>query len=207
MKNILHIIVCFFVLLITTTELFAQEILVEKTDTSKVQGSKVVAIPFSFYLKTLGVSAAVDIAARGLLQQQSTSTLVGLVSTNGSKYIYWEAENFQVPMIKRLFFSPNINIAHYGSLDVYNGLNFKFPTETAGNNYSDKMNYYRIQSNKIEGEFIFRFLLPTGYGKNHVLDSLFLKNGLPINNGTSLGTLNPFTSGRTFIESSLFFQN
>lgn len=170
--------------------------------------SSTIAVPFAFYLKSFGLAAAVDVASRGFLQEQATSTLVGLVSTNGSKYLYWEADNFQMPYIPRLFLSPNINIAHYGALDIYSGYNPSFPKETSGNNYSNKNNFYRIESNKIEAEFMFRFLLPTGYGKKHVINKITLKDGLPTNGFTTYGKgLNPITNGRTFIESSIFFQD
>lgn len=197
--------IIFFIFLSGKTS--AQDILVEKTDTVKVKGPSVVALPFSFYLKTLGISAAVDIASRGVLQPQTSSTLVGLVSSNGSRYLYFSMQNIQIPWIKRLYFNPNINIAHYGALDVYNLPNMNYPTETAGNNESNKNNFYQIRSNKIDGEFMFRFLLPMGYGKDHVLDSLYLVQGLPAGTGASFQKANPFSSGRTFLETSLFIQN
>lgn len=170
--------------------------------------SNTVIIPFAFYLKTFGLAGAVNISNRNFLQEQATSTLVGIVSTNGTKYIYWDSENIQIPYIPRLFLSPNINIASYGALDLYNGPNPEFPNETAGNNSSSKNNYYRIKSQKQEIELLFRYLLPIGYGKQHIINKMELKHGIPIIGKSSLNKgWNPFTNGRTFIESSLFYQN
>jgi hypothetical protein len=200
----LKILLCLIILYIHPVK--AQDVYVSNKKDS-TQASTIV-VPFSFYLQSFGLAAAVDVASRGFIQEQATSTLVGLVSTNGSKYLYWEADNFQIPYVPRLFLSPNINIAHYGALDIYSGYNPSFPKETAGNNESNKNNFYNIKSNKIEAEFMFRFLLPTGYGKEHIINEITLKNGLPTSGYTSFSEgLNPVKNGRTFIESSLFFQD
>jgi len=170
--------------------------------------SNTVVIPFAFYLKSFGLAGAVNIASRNFIQEQATSTLVGIVSTNGTKYLYWDSHNIQVPFIPRLFLSPNVNIASYGALDLYNGPNPKFPSETAGNNSSSKDNFYRIESQKQEIELLFKFLLPTGYGKKHIVNKIELEEGIPTKGISSLNKgWNPFTNGRTFVESSLFYQN
>lgn len=199
-------LIIIFLVMIYTQLVKAQDVYISNTEGKKE--SSTIIVPFSFYLKSFGLAAAVDVSSRGFLQEQATSTLVGLISTNGSKYLYWEADNFQIPLIPRLFLSPNINIAHYGALDLYSGRNPSFPKEIAGNNFSDKDNYYRIKSNKIEGEFLFRYLLALGYGKEHILNEVQLDNGIASKGLSSLNTnLNPLTNGRTYIESSLFFQD
>ncbi len=205
MIKILGISIGLFLFLFSSA--YAQDILIEKTDTVQTHGSKITVIPFAFYLQTLGVAAAADIATRGISQPQTSSNLVVLLSSNRSGYMYFSMNNYQVPWIKRLYFSPNLNIAHYGALDVFNLPNPNYPTETAGNNDSNKKNFYEIHSNKIDGELRFRFLLPIGYGKEHILDSLFLFKGIPVGMGTSLRKANPFLSGRTFLEASFFYQN
>lgn len=163
------------------------------SNTDSIKKSNTVVIPFSFYLKSFGVTAAIDVASRGFIQAQATSTLVGLISTNNSKYLYWEADNFQIPIIKRLFISPNVNIAHYGALDLYQG-----------SNDSNEDAYSSIESDKIEGELQFKYLLPLGYGRDHIINRIKLENGLPTK---STQTHSNNTFSRTFLESSLFYQN
>jgi outer membrane protein assembly factor BamA len=207
MKKTIYRFLCLAPLLVQLHSLQAQDAYTDARDTVTTSKKRIVAIPFSFYLKTLGVSAAVDVASRGFLQDQTASTMVGLISTNGSRYLYLDATNFQVPFAKRLFFSPNINIAHYGALDVYSGLNAAYPTDVAGSNGSNENNLYRIKSNKFEGEFLFRYLLPVGYGANHVLNKVTLDAGIPTDGKVFDGNWIPFLHGRTFIEPSLIYQN
>ena len=198
-KRILLIIV--LCLVIKPFAVNAQDVYVDKADTAHKNNSLIV-LPFSFYLKTLGISAAVDVAGRGFLQDQTSSTLIGLISTNGSRYIYGDMTNLQVPFAKRMFVSPNINIAHYGALDVYyDGY------RSAGKNKSSSENFYRIQSNKYEVELLFRYLLPLGYGRNEVLNQVVLDKGIPEQGRLFSGSYWPVVNGRTFVEPGLFYQN
>ncbi|MCH4897024.1 hypothetical protein E0494_09980 [Marinilabiliaceae bacterium JC040] len=167
-----------------------------------------IVIPFAFYLKSFGVAAAVDVSTRKFIQDQAESTLVGLYSTNGTKYLYWDAKNIQVPLIKRLFIHPNVGIADYTKLDLYNGPNRKFPQEIAGNNNSSKDNFYSVKSKKIETELLFRYLLPIGFGKNTIINEITLDKGI-VEKGYSRFSKgnNPIKNGRTFIDGSIFYQD
>jgi hypothetical protein len=93
------IIILLFLVLTYTQSSKAQDIFI----TTETKEASTIVVPFSFYLQSFGLAAAVDVASKGFLQEQASSTLIGLISTNGSKYIYWEAENFQIPTSYRLW--------------------------------------------------------------------------------------------------------
>ncbi len=202
------IIIVFIVITYCFTETKSQDILKEISDTTMTNNTKISIVPFSFYLPALGVAAAMDIAARGLFQEQTTSTLVGLISTNSSRYLYWDAENYQIPFARRIFMSPNLNIAHYGSLELYSQSlpHVAFPGQKAGSNNSDIKNYYSIESNKTEAELNFKYLIPFGKGKTTILDTIRLLNGMTMASDINQ-SMNLFGSGRTFIDFGVFYQN
>lgn len=187
--------------------LHAQDILLEKSiGQNDTVGQGVIVVPFAFYLQTLGVAAAVDVASRGLLQPQDVSNLVVMYSTNGSAYLYGEMFYLQVPGVPRLFVNSFLDLAHYGALDLYSGPNPEFGGEWAGRNDSHKDNFFRIKSNSIAMQVQGRWLLPVGYGKDQILSTIELDRGIPVAGQTGgQGLL--LVNGRTFWETTLFYRN
>lgn len=187
--------------------LVAQDILrdLHMPDSLQSPQGKVI-VPFAFYLKTLGVAAAVDVASRGVLQQQDVSNVVAMYSSNGSAYLYGELYYLQIPGVRRLFVNTFLDLAHYGALDLYSGPNPGFGGAWAGRNNSHKDNFFRIKSNSLALQLQGRWLLPVGHGREHILSVLELDQGIPTSGFTGgQGIL--WRQGRSFLETTLFYRN
>lgn len=184
----------------------AQDILLERSLEHSQDKQGAVIIPFAFYLQTLGVAAAVDVAARGLLQPQDVSNVVLMYSTNGSAYLYGEMFYLQIPGIERLFVNTFVDLAHYGALDLYSGPNPEFGGQWAGRNDSHKDNYFRIKSNSAAMQLQGKWLLPVGLGRDQIISTIELDRGIPVSGFTG-GHGPVLFNGRTFLETTMFYRN
>ena len=190
-----------------TQTINAQDRYVTATDTSLAAGRSIVVIPFGFYLRPLGVAGAATVAAKGWVQPQTNSTLLGLVSTNGSRYVNLDIENLQIPGIQRLFMNPQINIGHYASFDVFGLPNPKYPDHLSGTNFSEEEDYVTFVDNRIRADFRFKYLLPLGFGRKTIVNTQELSKGFVSRGKSTFGGWFPWTNGRTFLEAGVFYSN
>jgi hypothetical protein len=203
-KYLNHIIV-FQLLLANLSIVSAQQI----TDSSETSIS-VSALPFALYSEIFGWAAGGFVGIQGLSQRNMSLYAGGLISTNGTKYGFIQFREFYLPFYPRIYIAPDILGGYFGVLNVYRDPPGSpppsNPEERAGSNDSNENDYIEVSGSDQWYEIKFRFLLPTGHGKDEVYFSPILENGI-LQYGEMGGThWNPIVSGRTFIDIKPFYR-
>lgn len=164
-------------------------------------------LPFAFSSGDMGLSVGYIYGVYGYPQKQSVVFGTAMVGTAGSGIALLMGKDIRVFGLRRLMVDPVMSIGYFSEFDTYINGNPEFPNQRAGSNSSHV-------DNKILGKgwdnlfrMRFNFLLPIGYGRNHIDKEYKLERGL-LKSGASGGmSMNPFTSGKTFIEISPFFRS
>jgi hypothetical protein len=167
----------------------------------------ILAIPFGFYNESFG-GAAAYVYAKGNYPQRD-SMLLGTImaGTKGSVLGFLIGRNLPIPRVDRLFVDPILSAGYYAENDVYIDGNPRFPDERAGTNSSDEDDF--VEGDGIDFFFRarFKYLLPIGHGRDHIIPDYKFDRGLLVGNATGAETLNPLTSGRTFLSLRPFYRN
>lgn len=159
----------------------------------------ILAVPYAFYNEGFGGAVAAVYGATGWPQKQSTFVATVIAGTNTAGAGYFLGQNFQMPLIDRLFLDPIIGISHFGTLDSYQNGNPDFRGQQAGTNDSSVDNFVQGTGNDNFAYLNFRYLLPLGHGKE-VINTYVLDRGLLYKGATGGTSWNPLISGKTFIE-------
>ena len=186
---------------------FAQDRYQTKGDSSTLVTRSAVVIPFAFYLKPLGVAAATTLATQGWIQPQTNSTLLGIISSNGARYINLDVDNVQLPGIERLFVHPQLNVGHYASFDVYGLPNPLAAGPLSGTHNSHDDNYITFEDDRFRVDLRVKYLLPMGFGKETIINRQQLDEGFVSRGKSTLGGWFPWTNGRTTLELGIFYSN
>ena len=153
-------------------------------------------IPYPYYNQITDFSAGLVIGASGYVQPQVTTFINFIYSINDSKAVYFEADDLQV--YHRLFLDTKLLVARWGAADLY--LN--------RSNSSSKDDFITLQVDDQWYRFNFRYLLPIGNGKGHIINHYRVRGGILDPNTASGGSSwNPFKSGRTMIEVEPFYRH
>jgi hypothetical protein len=166
-----------------------------------------IKLPYGFYDDIFGATGAFLYARTGLLQKQSSLLATAMVGTAGSGMVLLMARDLVVPGFERLFVDPIFSVAYYRGNYVYASGNPGFASQQAGTNGSAYGNY--VTGNGLDNfaRISFRYLLPIGWGRNHVIPDVHLEDGL-LEAGAPFGeSLNPLASGRTFIGVRPFYRS
>jgi outer membrane protein assembly factor BamA len=167
----------------------------------------IINLPYAFSSSIFGVSIGYIYGVSGYPQKQSVVFGTAMAGTSGSGMVLLMAKDIRVFGLNRLYVDPVVSVGYFGEFDTYIDGNPKFPDQRAGSNSSDVDN--NIQGKGWDNLFRLRFnyLLPIGYGKNHVTKDYRLDRGL-LKSGASGGeSLNPFKSGKTFFEITPFYRS
>jgi hypothetical protein len=167
-------------------------------------------LPYPFYCNLFKFGVGGFASVKGLVTENSLLKAGGFVSSNSSILAYLQYEDFQVPYLERIFIRPDLLAGELGTVKNYADLPLP-RTETfstrAGANNSDKDNYFDVKGDYGWYECTFGYLLPIGYGKDHVLSHPVLQNGILVSGETGGYSLNPFISGRTFLQTLLIYRS
>lgn len=185
---------------------------IAKADESMIEQDSIqvpvkINLPYAFSNSTFGVSIGYIYGVSGYPQKQSAVLGTAMVGSTGSAMLLLMGKDIRVFGLKRLHVDPVLSIGYFSEFDTYIDGNPDFPNQRAGSNNSDVEN--NIQGKGWDNLFRlrFNFLLPIGYGKDHVTKEYKLEDGL-LKSGASGGeSWNPFSSGKTYIEISPFFRS
>ena len=180
---------------------------VENTNKSKV---KVSVLPYPFYSNLFKFGVGGFVGVSGLLSENSLIKAGGFISTNKSILGYVQIEEFQVPGLERLFIRPDLFFGKLGSVSNYSDLPLprtKTFSTPAGVNNSDKDNYFDVEGKYQWYECTFGYLLPIGYGRDNKVAHPILEDGILVGGATGGYSLNPFKSGRTFLQSRISYRS
>lgn len=167
---------------------------------------KKLVVPYAFYNENLNFAVGLTYGISGWPQEQAALLTSGILSTNGSRAIFFFGRDLQMPLFERLFVDPEIGTGRYGEFESYLDGNPKYPFERAGSNDSHEDNFIEGRGSDDFLRFKFRYLLPLGHGRDPIINTYVLEDGLLYSGATGGDFYNPLESGRTYIEVKPFYR-
>lgn len=195
-----YTIILAIVLIAMAHTAFAQSIVVGKDQTEETQATKPLMLPYAFYYSNFGASVGFVYGGAGYPQRQATLLASVIAGSNDALAFYLLSRDVQVPFMKRLFVDTDLALSTFGTIQSYTSGNPAFPNERAGGNNSDKDNYVEGRGNDNFARVKFRYMLPIGHGRDQIINTLVMANGIPVKGTVGGDSWNPLTSGRTFLE-------
>ena len=164
-------------------------------------------LPYAFWNEKFGFAAGYVYGITGYPQKQSALIGTAMVGTEGSVALYLMGRDIQVRGTKRLFLDTIASISYLGESDVYINGNPEYPDQRAGSNDSDFENFVQGEGWDNLLNLRFKYLLPIGHGKDDIISTYHLKQGMLLPEDQKKGTWNPLKSGKTFIEATPFYRH
>lgn len=158
-----------------------------------------VSLPFVFFNDLFGAAAGYSYARSAFPQQQSELVVSGMSGTAGSAMLFVRARDLRIPGVDRLFADPILSLAYFNGNYVYANGNPAYPLQQAGTNGSAYGNYVTGDGWDDYVRVAFRYLLPVGWGRDHVVDAYRLERGLLVSGASGGESPNPLVSGKTFV--------
>jgi len=115
--------------------------------------------------------------------------------------------DIQMPRVERLFLDPVVSVGYFKDNDAYINGNLDFPDERAGSNDSDKDNFVEGDGWDNFFRLKFKYLLPMGTGRDRIIASYKIKEGLLESGATGGTSLNPLKSGLSYLEMRPFYRS
>ena len=165
------------------------------------------SLPYAFYNDSFGTAAGYVYGVVGRPQQQSSLLTTVMAGTKGSAMGFLIGRDLRLPWSERLFVDPVASIGYFKENDLYIDGNPEYEDSRAGDNDSDRDdfvtgdgwdNYFRLK---------FKYLLPIGRGRETIIDVCPIDRGLPMHAGPPSFSLNPLTSGKTYLEVRPFYRS
>jgi outer membrane protein assembly factor BamA len=130
-----------------------------------------------------------------------------MAGSKGSAMGFLVGRDIQMPRVDRLFFDPVVSVGYFKDTESYIDGNPDFPDERAGSNDSDKDNFVKGDGWDNFFRLKFKYLLPMGTGRDQIIASYKIKEGLLKTGATGGTSLNPFKSGLSYLELRPFYRS
>jgi hypothetical protein len=192
-------VLCFF----AVQNAFAQSVRVGPDGKFSPQTLK---LPYAFYNENFGFAGGFVYGKVGRPQKQSLTLATAIVGTKGGMG-FLVGKDIQMPGFDRLFFDPVVSVGYFADNDSYVDGNPKFADERAGSNDSDEDNYVDGDGWDNFFRFRFKYLLPIGRGRDEIIATDMIEDGLLVSEPSGGSSLNPLKSGRTFLEIRPFYRS
>ena len=164
------------------------------------------SLPYAFYNEKFGFAAGYIYGEVGSPQKQATMLTTAIVGTKGAMG-FLVGRDIQMPLIERLFLDPIVSVGYFkDSLSYVHG-NPDYPDERAGSNDSDEDNYVEGDGWDNFFRLKFKYLLPIGDGRDEIITTYKIKDGLLISEPRGGTSLNPLKSGRSYLELRPFYRS
>ena len=192
-----------FLLFISWHTALAQGIRVGPDDQFSEQ---TLSLPYAFYNENFGFAAGYVYGKVGSPQKQALVLATAIVGTKGGMG-FLVGRDIQMPRIDRLFLDPVVSVGYFSDNESYVDGNPDFPDERAGSNDSNEDNF--VEGNGWDNFFRlkFKYLLPIGNGRDEIITTYKIKDGLLISEPKGGTSLNPFKSGRSYLELRPFYRS
>ena len=167
----------------------------------------VLNLPFAFYNESFGFAAAYVYAMTGYPQKQAALISSVMVGSKGSGLGFIMGRDLQMPFLDRLFLDATFQAGYFQDNDIYVNGNRDFPDERAGSNDSDEDNF--VTSDGGWDNFFrlrFKYLLPMGHGRDTIISTQVVDQGMLVKGATGGETWNPLKSGLTYLEMQPFYR-
>ena len=183
---------------------FGQSIMVGPDEKFEKQ---VLSLPYGFYNENFGFAGAYVYAVTGYPQKQAALISSAMAGTNGSALAFLMGRDLQMPLSDRLFLDAVFQAGYFQDADIYTDGNPDFPDERAGSNDSDEDNY--VTSDGSWDNFFrlrFKYLLPMGHGRDTIINTQVVDQGMLVKGAIGGESWNPFKSGLTYFEVKPFYR-
>jgi hypothetical protein len=169
---------------------------------------KTAVAPFAFYNENLDFGVGATFVSSGFVQEQMSLLLGGFYTTNGSMSFFFFGSDTKIPLGDRLFLDSRISLSEFQEFETYRDGNPRFPFERAGSHDSDEDNFIEGDGDDDFVRLNFKYLLPIGQGRDTVINTYVLDQGLLAEGATGGDQcFNPLESGRTYVELETFYRN
>jgi hypothetical protein len=165
------------------------------------------SLPYAFYNENFGFAAGYVYGVVGQPQKQSTLLATIMAGSKGSAMGFLVGRDLQMPRVERLFLDPVISVGYFKDNDAFINGNPDFPDERAGSNDSDKDNFVEGDGWDNFFRLKFKYLLPMGTGRDQIIASYKIKEGLLETGATGGTSLNPLKSGLSYLELRPFYRS
>jgi hypothetical protein len=165
------------------------------------------SLPYAFYNESFGFAVGYVYGVVGRPQKQATLLATVMAGSKGSAMGFLVGRDLQMPRVERLFLDPVVSVGYFKDNDAYINGNPDFPDERAGSNDSDKDNFVEGDGWDNFFRLKFKYLLPMGTGRDRIIASYKIKEGLLESGATGGTSLNPLKSGLSYLEMRPFYRS
>lgn len=165
------------------------------------------SLPFAFYNETFGVTGGWVEGRVGFPQPAARVFGTLMVGAEGSVLGFAMAQNLRFSGLDRLFIDPMLSIGVYDEAETFIDGNPNFIGERAGTNDSDENNFISGDVSDNFSRVRFRYLLPIGHGRKQIVPDYKMIDGALYSGASGAESLNPFESGRSFLEVRPFWRS
>ena len=117
------------------------------------------------------------------------------------------AEKETAESLSAIVVDPVVSVGYFSDIESYIDGNPDFPNERAGSNDSDEDDFVEGDGWDNFFRLKFKYLLPIGNGRDEIISTVKLKDGLPMSDPKGGTSLNPFRSGRSYLEMRPFYRS
>ncbi len=164
------------------------------------------SLPYAFYNENFGFAVGYVYGVVGRPQKQATLLAAAIAGSNGSAMGFLVGRDLQMPGVDRLFMDPVVSVGYFRDAEAFIDGNPDFPGDRAGSNDSDPDNFVRGDGWDNFFRLRFKYLLPIGNGRDQVIATYKIKEGLLDSGATGGTSVNPFESGRSYLELRPFYR-
>ncbi len=165
------------------------------------------SLPYAFYNDSFGFAVGYVYGVVGRPQKQATLLATIMAGSKGSALGFLVGRDLQMPRVERLFLDPVVSVGYFNDNKAYINGNPNFTDERAGSNDSDEDNFVEGDGWDNFFRLKFKYLLPIGAGRDEIIATHKIKEGLLESDVTGETSLNPFKSGRSFLELRPFYRS
>ena len=165
------------------------------------------SLPYAFYNESFGFAVGYVYGVVGRPQKQATLLATVMAGSKGSALGFLVGRDLQMPRVERLFLDPVVSVGYLKYNESYINGNPDFSNERAGSNDSDKDNFVKGDGWDNFFRLKFKYLLPMGTGRDQIIASHKIKEGLLESGATGGTSLNPLKSGLSYLELRPFYRS
>ena len=162
-------------------------------------------LPFLFTTESLQTAYGISGGTSGFHQDQMSTFAAMMGSTNNTTALFLAVNNYQFQFLPRLFATFLGSKGNWTDHRTYAGFDPEFPGEIGGSNDSSDENYFRGEGENNWFDLNFRFLLPTGDGRDTLINTYVLDRGIIESGEVEINGWSPSNSGRLYLDTIAFF--
>ena len=161
-------------------------------------------VPYGFSSEAMGFVLGIGGGISGLPQEQNSFIATALISDEDAVAVYAYFNDYQFSNIPHLFLDTSIGLGEFPQQRAYLDSSTTSNDAPAGSNSSASSNYLAVEGYSNWIEIDFKYVLDIGHARNMPINIYTLSNGLLVGGASGGGVFNPYKSGRSYIQASLF---